>query len=83
LYEQGKGEAAIKVEHFWDEIAKAFDVDILCGCVWASNQCQANADAQIERIRAERSTVPSEFAFEANQGFWESRDGWLILSIQS
>jgi len=31
LWAQGKAEAAIEVEHLWDEIARNYDVDILCG----------------------------------------------------
>ncbi|MGC1434888.1 MAG: response regulator [Terriglobales bacterium] len=31
LWAQGKADAAIQVEHLWDEIAKSYDVDILCG----------------------------------------------------
>jgi DNA-binding NarL/FixJ family response regulator len=30
LWAQGKGEAAIRLEQLWNEIAKAYDVDILC-----------------------------------------------------
>jgi DNA-binding NarL/FixJ family response regulator len=31
LWAQGKAEAAIQLEHLWDEIAKSYDVDVLCG----------------------------------------------------
>jgi DNA-binding response OmpR family regulator len=31
LWAQGKAEAAIQLEHLWDEIAKGYDVDVLCG----------------------------------------------------
>ena len=31
LWAQGKAEAALEVEHIWDEIARKYDVDILCG----------------------------------------------------
>ncbi len=31
LWAQGKADAAIQVERLWDEIAKSYDVDILCG----------------------------------------------------
>jgi len=31
LWAQGKAEAAIQVEHLWDEIARSHEIDILCG----------------------------------------------------
>jgi hypothetical protein len=31
LWAQGKAEAAIRLEHLWSEIAKSYDVDVLCG----------------------------------------------------
>jgi DNA-binding NarL/FixJ family response regulator len=31
LWAQGNAEAAIQLEHLWDEIARSYDVDILCG----------------------------------------------------
>ena len=31
LWAQGKADAAIRLEHLWDEVAKSYDVDILCG----------------------------------------------------
>jgi hypothetical protein len=31
LWTLGMGEAAIRLEQLWDEIAKTYDVDILCG----------------------------------------------------
>ena len=31
LWTQGNAEAAIRLEHLWDEIAKSYDVDVLCG----------------------------------------------------
>ena len=31
LWEQGNAEAAIRLEHLWDEIAKSYEVDVLCG----------------------------------------------------
>jgi DNA-binding NarL/FixJ family response regulator len=30
LWEQGNAEAVLRLEHLWDEIAKLYDVDILC-----------------------------------------------------
>jgi DNA-binding NarL/FixJ family response regulator len=31
LWSQGNAEAAIRLEHLWDDIAKSLDVDVLCG----------------------------------------------------
>jgi DNA-binding NarL/FixJ family response regulator len=54
LWAQGKADAAIQVEHLWDEIAKTCDVDILCGYVLKS--FQREREIQIyERICAEQS----------------------------
>ncbi len=58
LWEQGKADAAVEVEHLWDEIAKSCDVDILCGYVLSS--FQRGPESHIyERICAEHSTVSS------------------------
>ncbi len=56
LWEQGKTDAAVEVEHLWDEIAKSHDVDILCGYVL--NIFQREQESHIyERICAEHSAV--------------------------
>jgi hypothetical protein len=31
LWAQGKADAAIRLEQLWDELAKSYDVDVLCG----------------------------------------------------
>jgi DNA-binding NarL/FixJ family response regulator len=56
LWAQGKTEAAIRLEHLWDEIAKAYDVDILCGYVLKGSQSEQQRDVY-ERICAEHSNV--------------------------
>jgi hypothetical protein len=58
LWAQGQADAAIQLEHFWDEIAKTFDVDILCGYVLESMERQPNNQIY-ERICAEHSAVRS------------------------
>jgi len=58
LWEQGKADAAVEVEHFWDEIAKSCDVDILCGYVLSSFQREQESHIY-ERICAEHSAVSS------------------------
>jgi hypothetical protein len=58
LWAQGRADAAIQLEHLWDEIAKTCDVDILCGYVL--NSCQREQESHIyERICAEHSAVCS------------------------
>ena len=59
LWAQGKADAAIQVEHLWDEIAKTYDVDILCG--YALQGFQHVQEKQIyERICAEHSAGCSQ-----------------------
>ena len=38
LWKQGKAEAAIRLEHLWNDIAKSHDVDVLCGYLLGSFQ---------------------------------------------
>ena len=56
LWAQGKADAAIQVEHLTDQVAKAGNVDILCGYVL--NSSQRDQESHIyERISAEHSAV--------------------------
>jgi DNA-binding NarL/FixJ family response regulator len=58
LWAQGKADAAVQVEHLWDEIARTHEVDILCGYVL--NSFQREQETHIyERICAEHSAVYS------------------------
>jgi DNA-binding NarL/FixJ family response regulator len=61
LWAQGKADAAIQLEHLWDEMAKTYDVDILCGYVLKSFQCEPESHIY-ERICAEHSVVCSQWA---------------------
>jgi KaiC/GvpD/RAD55 family RecA-like ATPase len=58
LWAQGNAESAIRLEHLWDEIAKTYDVDVLCGY-----QCRSfdrEEDSHIfQGICAEHSAVRS------------------------
>ncbi len=56
LWEQGKAEAAIQVERLWDEVAKTYDVDILCGYIMKGFQCKQGGHSY-EQICAEHSAV--------------------------
>ena len=58
LWEQGKADAAVDVEHLWDEIAKSCNVDVLCGYVLSSFQREQESHIY-ERICAEHSAVSS------------------------
>jgi DNA-binding NarL/FixJ family response regulator len=56
LWAQGNADAAVQVEHLWDEMAKACNIDILCGYVL--NTFQREQESQVyERICAEHSVV--------------------------
>jgi DNA-binding NarL/FixJ family response regulator len=56
LLAQGRADAAIQLEHLWDEIAKTRNVDILCGYVLKSSQREQESHTY-ERICAEHSAV--------------------------
>jgi len=43
LWEQGMAEAAIRVEHLWNEIAKSYDVDVFCGYPLGSFQAESGS----------------------------------------
>ena len=59
LWAEGKADGAIRVEHLWDEIAKTYDVDILCGYVLTKFQREQERHIY-EAICAEHSTVRSQ-----------------------
>ena len=59
LWVQGKADAAVQVEHLWDEIARTHEVDILCGYVLNSFQREQESHFH-ERICAEHSVVSSQ-----------------------
>ncbi len=59
LWAQGKADAAVQVEHLWDEIAKICNIDILCGYVL--NSFQREQESHIyERICAAHNVVCSQ-----------------------
>jgi DNA-binding NarL/FixJ family response regulator len=58
LCAQGKADAAIQVEHLWDEMAEKYDLDVLCG--YLSNGFQSEQESDVyKRICAEHTTVIS------------------------
>jgi DNA-binding NarL/FixJ family response regulator len=58
LWAQGKAEAAIRLEQLWDEIAKTYNVDILCGYPLSGVHREENRQV-FQRICAEHSAVYS------------------------
>ncbi len=56
LLMQGNPEAAIRLEHLWNEIVKSYDVDVFCG--YPRGSFQTEQDSLIfQRICAEHSAV--------------------------
>jgi DNA-binding NarL/FixJ family response regulator len=59
LWEEGKVDAAIRVEQLWDEVGKTFGVDILCG--YALSSFRGEKDEHVfHSICAEHSAVYSQ-----------------------
>lgn len=56
LLAQGKVEAAIRLEQFWNEVAKTYEVDILCGYPLASFHNMVSGQT-FPRICAEHSAI--------------------------
>jgi DNA-binding NarL/FixJ family response regulator len=56
LLREGKTEAAIRLEHLWDEITRRYDADTLCGYLWSAVPNQDSSPV-FERICAEHSAV--------------------------
>jgi len=60
LWAQGKPYAAIQLEHLWDEVARTYDLDILCGYLLSDFRRRENCYI-FERICAEHSAaIPSQ-----------------------
>jgi len=59
LWAKGNVDAAIQVEHLWDEIARNCKIEMLCGYVLNSIQREQESD-MYERICAEHSGVSSQ-----------------------
>ena len=58
LWRQGNAEAAIELEHLWDQFAKGHDIDILCG--YLANEFERKQDSHVyQRICREHSAVCS------------------------
>ncbi len=58
LWAEGKSDAAIQLEHLWNEIAKTYEVNVLCGYVL--NRFQQEEESHVyQKICAEHSVVRS------------------------
>jgi hypothetical protein len=56
LWARGMAEAAIRLEQLWDEVARTYGIDILCG--YPVNSFHGDENKQIfQRVCAEHSTV--------------------------
>jgi DNA-binding NarL/FixJ family response regulator len=58
LWLQGKMDAAIQLEHLWDEITEAYSLDVLCGYILTDFQKEGQSYIR-ERICAEHSASRS------------------------
>ena len=56
LLAEGNVEAAIRLEHLWNEITRDYNADILCGYLWSTFPCKESIPI-FERICAEHSAV--------------------------
>jgi hypothetical protein len=59
LWARGNAEAAIRVEHLWDEIAKTYNLDTLCGYPLGSFHVEQDSHI-FQRICAQHSAVHSQ-----------------------
>ena len=58
LWERGNAEGAVRLERLWDEIARSYGVQVLCGYPQSSFQGRTEGDT-FDRICAEHSSVLS------------------------
>lgn len=56
LLAEGKADAAIEVEHLWDDIVRKYGLDLLCGYVLSDSEREKNSRI-FQRICAEHSAV--------------------------
>jgi KaiC/GvpD/RAD55 family RecA-like ATPase len=59
LWAHGNPEAAIRLEHLWNEIVKSYNVDVFCGYTLGSFQTEPDRYI-FQRICAEHSAVHSQ-----------------------
>jgi hypothetical protein len=58
LYAEGNADAAIRLEQLWNELARIYDVDILCGYPLESFRGEEDSPV-FQRICAEHSAIYS------------------------
>ena len=56
LLDRGNSEAAVQLEHMWDEIARRHNADVLCGYLWSTFSLEKSNSA-FQRICAEHSAI--------------------------
>jgi DNA-binding NarL/FixJ family response regulator len=56
LLAEGKADAAIRLEHLWDEITREHEADTLCGYLWSAFP-EGESNAIFRRICAEHSAI--------------------------
>jgi hypothetical protein len=91
LWAQGKADAAIQVEHLWDETARKHELDILCGYVLNSFQREQESDVYEESVRSTQQSILAEMLLRTlpaqnGRARWAMGlvlNTWLILSLFS
>ena len=56
LWKNGNAEAAIRIEHLWDELARTFNVDVLCPYALGGVQYEETSDV-FRRLREEHTAA--------------------------
>jgi hypothetical protein len=56
LLAEGNAEAAVQLEHLWDEITRSYDADTLCGYLWSAFR-HKESDSIFTRICQEHAFV--------------------------
>jgi CheY-like chemotaxis protein len=66
IWAEGKADAAIRLEELWNEIAKKYDVDILCGYSLESLRCEEDSYT-FRRVCEEHSAVRADRSGEETE----------------
>jgi len=64
LWAQGNSEAAVQLEHLWDEVARSYRLSILCGYMLKTFQ-SGQASQVYQRICAEHSSVHTQYRLKS------------------
>jgi len=78
LWAEGKGDAAIQIEHLWDEMAREYDVDTLCGYVLSGFQREQESHIY------ERICANTPLCICSERGVAQGRDfGWFFTRMHA